>query len=58
MICPCKDCNKRTITCHSDCEPYLSYAKWKRQISEIERKEKQFNYNTKRKEKKWKTKNW
>lgn len=58
MICPCKDCEMRTITCHSNCKPYLEYAKWKTQVNEIERKEKQFNYKSNERSKKWNKKNW
>ncbi len=28
MMCPCKDCNDRTVTCHGVCG---QYAEWKRE---------------------------
>lgn len=27
MTCPCRDCDKRTIGCHSKCEQYKEWAK-------------------------------
>ena len=57
MICPCKDCERRTITCYSGCKEYLDYAEYRKRINEIERKEKQFSYNIKERRNKWKTKN-
>lgn len=27
MICPCKDCPNRKITCHGTCEKYLNWQK-------------------------------
>ncbi len=57
MICPCKDCEKRTITCHSNCEPYLEYVIWRRKINEKEREEKKLDYSINERRRKWKTKN-
>ena len=36
-VCPCKDCNVRTATCHSVCKEYKD---WKNSGIEIKRKEK------------------
>lgn len=30
-ICPCKNCNKRKIGCHGECQPYLSWSKQKQE---------------------------
>ena len=26
-MCPCKDCEERSVTCHIKCERYLAFAK-------------------------------
>ena len=26
---PCKDCTRRTVGCHSKCEDYISYSKYR-----------------------------
>jgi hypothetical protein len=57
MNCPCKDCERRTITCHSTCKEYLEYAEYRKRINEKERKEKQFEQSVIERRKKWKTKN-
>ena len=58
MICPCKDCERRTITCHSNCKEYLAYAEWKQFVNEEERKEKKkFSTSSAKRRNKWKTKN-
>ena len=28
MKCPCKGCDKRTITCHGSCTAYKDYKEW------------------------------
>jgi len=51
---PCKGCNKRTPTCHGECEAYLNWLK-KHQYHAQKRKERinqsmrGVNYNTYRK---------
>lgn len=27
--CECKDCQKRYVGCHAECESYIRYAKWR-----------------------------
>lgn len=59
MICPCKDCeHKGCGAYHSQCEAYLEYVKYCRQVNENERKYKKLYYmsNAKRRNK-WKDKN-
>lgn len=34
LNCKCKDCNKRTINCHSQCEDYKDYVRRNEQIKE------------------------
>lgn len=34
-ICPCKNCNKRTVVCHSICKEYKD---WQKSGIEIEKK--------------------
>lgn len=29
MTAPCKDCEARAVSCHSDCEGYQEYLRWK-----------------------------
>ncbi len=29
MKVPCKDCDKRYVGCHSECESYTEYRRWK-----------------------------
>ena len=59
MICPCKDCEKKGCGAyHAQCQLYLDYAQWRRYINDIERKSKQYCYNTTAKRRnKWKKKN-
>ena len=33
MISPCKDCDHRILNCHDSCEPYLIWAKKKKEYS-------------------------
>ena len=49
MLCPCRDCSKREINCHSNCKAYLDYADYKRQVREAEQKDKRFRYKLKTK---------
>ena len=35
-ICPCKDCNVRTSTCHSICKEYKDWKKSGREITKDE----------------------
>ena len=33
MKCPCKECNDRTITCHSVCKRYTEWKGWRDEIN-------------------------
>ena len=33
MICPCKDCLDRTVTCHGVCQRYAEWKKEREQVS-------------------------
>lgn len=44
MVCPCKDCNKREIGCHSKCEGYLEFVKWNDERKKAERETQKY-YN-------------
>ena len=58
MICPCKDCEKKGCgNYHSQCQEYLGFKKWKEQVNEKERKEKQYYYNIEKRRNKWNKKN-
>ena len=35
--CPCQFCEKRTITCHSQCNEYKDYRKRAKQATKIEK---------------------
>lgn len=37
---PCKDCTERHLSCHSDCERYLSYVKEKDAVNKQIREKK------------------
>lgn len=39
MMAPCKDCEKRTLGCHSSCG---DYANFKKELEEIHKKEKEY----------------
>lgn len=43
--CPCKDCEKRTLTCHGFCEAYAEWKKAEAAIKEAREKERQ-RFNT------------
>jgi len=45
MKCPCRDCNDRTVTCHSFCEKYKKWKTWRDGLSAKAKKEKQ-RYDT------------
>ena len=34
-VCPCKDCNKRTVECHGNCKEYKD---WKKEGIEIKKR--------------------
>ena len=38
---PCKGCSKRHLGCHANCEEYLDFRKWKTELNEKIRKEKE-----------------
>lgn len=59
MICPCKDCEKKGCGIyHSQCQAYLDYAQWRKDINEKERKSKMFySTSTAERRNKWKRKN-
>ena len=40
-VSPCKDCEKRTVGCHSTCEDYISFADAKRKENNEMKAEKQ-----------------
>lgn len=58
MICPCKDCERKGCGAyHSQCQPYLDYAQWRKDINEIERKQKMmYAVSYAKRRKKWKEK--
>lgn len=35
MIAPCKDCERRFIGCHSQCEEYQQFREWRDVVNEI-----------------------
>lgn len=39
MICPCKDCEKRTAACHANCTGYIEWQKWHNEKADKKRKE-------------------
>ena len=41
MQAPCKDCPDRKYMCHSTCEKYIAYDKYRKEI-----REKRMEYNT------------
>ena len=45
---PCKDCNKRTLGCHSTCNAYLTARAKQTELNEKERKHKQIIFNPRR----------
>lgn len=40
---PCKDCEDRYVGCHSDCDKYSEYVRYKEKLKQKEREE---NINT------------
>lgn len=54
MECPCKDCNKRSATCHGECEEYKQWSLENEEIRKmINRKKREaFLDNSTRKRKK------
>ena len=44
MKCPCKGCNKRTITCHGEREDYKEWFIENRKVQERERAERSRSY--------------
>ena len=38
-MCPCKDCEKRTASCHANCKDYIDWKKWHDEMADKERKE-------------------
>jgi hypothetical protein len=43
LICPCKDCLRRTLTCRKDCREFDEWQKEKEQVSERRRQEAEIN---------------
>lgn len=57
MICPCKDCERKGCgEYHAQCEAYIEYAKYRKEINERERKSKMFFLSSKsaKRRNKWK----
>lgn len=46
MICPCKECKKRTPNCHGTCDIYSKWAKEREKLRKKERKNKYLEYIT------------
>lgn len=39
MACPCKDCQKRCVGCHSKCEDYLKWQEEHNKTKELEKQQ-------------------
>ena len=46
MKCPCKDCNKRVLGCHSNCDEYISFAKHRKEELDLIRSENRIRYTS------------
>ena len=42
MICPCKGCENRTVTCHGTCKGYTEWKAWKAEQEETRKKERPY----------------
>lgn len=41
MMCPCKDCEKRHPHCHAECKEYIAFSKYRTDLNQTIRDEKQ-----------------
>ena len=39
MKCPCKDCDRRKLLCHSFCKEYHEFVAWREEVREKRQKE-------------------
>ena len=44
MKCPCKNCKKREVGCHSYCNNYIKWSKYNRSKKEKERQQKHYDW--------------